>query len=152
MLFVEPVGLVEIAAAENLRVRIAEQLFTEQSANRVIDRIADNGGNHHQRHHQVNVEIVGRQRRQRAGHKQQRVARQERRHHQPGFAEQDQKQNGVDPYAVLGNKLGKVHINVQDKINQKANQFHSRLTLNNGIQSARNSGPICDCGSAKRAG
>jgi hypothetical protein len=66
-------GFIQIAATENFRVRITEQLFAKQPANGVVDRIADNGRNDHQQHHQMHIEIVGRQRRERAGDEQQRI-------------------------------------------------------------------------------
>ena len=115
--FIEAMGFIQIATTENLRVRITKQLLAEQSANGVVDRIADDGRDDHQQYHQVNIEIVRRQRRERARDEQQGIARQEWRHHQPGFAEQNQKQNGINPDAVLGNQFGKVHINMQDEIN-----------------------------------
>ncbi len=73
----------------------------------------------------MHIQIVPRQGCQRACDKQQGVARQEGRHHQSGFAEQNQEQNRVNPDAVLSNQLGKVHINVQNKINQKMEELHS---------------------------
>ena len=49
--FVEAMGLIQIAAAENFRIGVAEKLFTEQPANRVVQRIANNRRNDHQQHH-----------------------------------------------------------------------------------------------------
>jgi hypothetical protein len=94
-------GFIQVATTENLRIRITEELFAKQPSDSVVQRIADNGRNDHQCHHQMHVQIVRRQRRQRAGHEQQRIAGQEWRHHQTRFAEQNQKQNGVYPDAIL---------------------------------------------------
>lgn len=102
-------GFIQIAATENLRVRIAEQLFAEQPANGVVDRIADDSRDNHQQYHQMDIKIVGGQGRERARDEQQGISRQKRRHHQPGFAEQNQKQNGINPDAVLGDQLGRAH-------------------------------------------
>ena len=125
MTLVERMGFIQVAATENFGVRVTEKFFPEQSANRVVHCIAHNRRHNHQRHHQMNIEIIGRQRRKRTSNKQQRVSRQERCHHQPGFAEQDQKQNRVYPDTVFRDQLRQVHINVQDKINKKVNQVHS---------------------------
>ncbi|EHD01262.1 hypothetical protein LTSEWAN_3864, partial [Salmonella enterica subsp. enterica serovar Wandsworth str. A4-580] len=58
----------------------------------------------------MHIEIVGFQRSQRPGDKQQRVARQERRDDQAGFTKQNQKQNSVHPDAVLRDQLRQMHI------------------------------------------
>ena len=87
MSIVEGMGLIQVATTENFRVWVAEQLLAEQSANGVVHRIADNRRNHHQHNHHVHVDVVRRQRGERPGDKQQRVTRQEWRHHQPRFTE-----------------------------------------------------------------
>ncbi len=67
----------------------------------------DNGALHH-----MDIEIVSFQRRQCTSNKQQRITRQEWRYHQPRFAEQNQKQNGINPDAVLRDQLCQMHVNV----------------------------------------
>ena len=49
--FVEAMGLIQVAAAENFRIGITEELFAKQPANRVVQGIANNRGNDHQQHH-----------------------------------------------------------------------------------------------------
>ena len=53
--------------------------------------------------------------------KQQRIARQKRRNHQTGFAENNQKQHRVNPYAVLRGNLDQMLVDVEDKINKGRN-------------------------------
>ena len=112
-------GFIEIAAAENARIGVAEQLFAEQTSNHIVDRIAQHRRDRQQRHHHMHIKIVGRQRGQRASDEQQRIARQKRRDHRARFAKQDQKQNGVDPDAILRHQLGEMNIDMQDKIDNK---------------------------------
>ncbi|CSQ66025.1 Uncharacterised protein [Shigella sonnei] len=77
----------------------------------------------------MDIEIVSFQRRQCTSNKQQRITRQEWRYHQPRFAEQNQKQNGINPDAVLRDQLCQMHVNVQDKIDEEINQVHICLCL-----------------------
>jgi len=66
---------------------------------RVVDRIAADGRHDQQRCRQHRVHVAGGA--ERAGDEQQRVAGQERQHHQPGLGKHDEKQHQVHPHAIL---------------------------------------------------
>ena len=58
------------------------------------------------------------------GREQQRVARQERRHHQPGLTEHDEKQDQVGPGPVLGGDLGEVLVEMQEEVDGLLQELH----------------------------
>ena len=53
-----------------------------------------------------------------------RIAGQKRHHHHAGFDEHDEKQQRVDPGAVLGDEGLQVFVDVEDEVNQKKCEFH----------------------------
>ena len=61
---------------------------------------------------------------QRSGHEQQRVSGQEWRHHQPGFAEDDQKQDKIDQHPVVFNQPLQMLVEVQYYIDELRNELH----------------------------
>ena len=65
---------------------------------------------------------------ERSDGEQQRIARQKRRHDQPGFAEDDREQNRVDPHLVIGDKLGEMLVEVQDEVDEPGDQFHEAVS------------------------
>ena len=84
----------------------------------------DDGGDDQQQHDQPEVERA--ERRERPRRKEQRVARQERGDHEPGLAEDDQKQDQVGPGAVLRDQLAQVLVQVQKEIDDARQQIHAR--------------------------
>ena len=55
---------------------------------------------------------------QRARGKEQRIARQKRRDHQPGLREDDEEQDRVDPDAVVRDQFEQVDVDVQEEIDE----------------------------------
>ena len=98
--FVELMGAVEVVAAEYLRVGVAEQPLAEGPADHVVGAVAGDRRDHQQPAEQPWVHAAGGA--DGAGDEQQRVAGEERSHHQAGFTEDHQEQDGVDPDACLG--------------------------------------------------
>ena len=76
----------------------------------VVGRISQDGRNDEQEGDAGQVERAARA--QGARGKEQRVARQERRHHQSGFREDDQEQDGVDPDPVARDELEQVNVHM----------------------------------------
>src|SRR5438094_7720298 len=64
---------------------------------------------------------------ERAGHEQQRIAGKKGRHHQPGFAKHDQKQQPVHPGAVLRDERGEMRIEMDDEVPQLGDEFHAPI-------------------------
>lgn len=114
VLVVEVVGLLQVVAAEDLRVRVAEQALPRRAADEVIGAVAEDRRQHQQATQQPRVHAAAR--RHGAGDEQQRIPRQERRHHQAGFTEDHQEQDGVDPRPIVGHQHVEVHIEVQDEV------------------------------------
>ena len=63
-------------------------------------------------------DAAGIHRRQRAHRKQQRVPRQEGRHHQPGLREDHREQDRIDPQLIAGQQLEEVPIKMQDHVDE----------------------------------
>ena len=114
---VKMVRFLEVALFEYFGVRVAKQTLPEETSDRIIGRIPQYGGRHQHQDHQVHVHMVGRQRRERPGHEQQRIARQERRHDQSRFAKDNHKQDRINPHPVLRDQFGHMHVDVQYEIN-----------------------------------
>ena len=51
---------------------------------------------------------------------------QERRHHEPRLAEDDQEQDRVDPQVIVGDELGEMLVEMQDEVDEPGDQFHGR--------------------------
>src|SRR5882724_11282496 len=64
---------------------------------------------------------------ERAGHEQQRIAGEKRRHHQPRFAKHDQKQQPVHPGAVLRGERGEMRIEMDGEVPQLGDELHASI-------------------------
>ncbi|MCY1508979.1 hypothetical protein D9M68_433060 [compost metagenome] len=109
-------GALQVVAAEDLRLGIAEQAFARRSPDHVVEAVAADGRDHQQAAEQPGVH--GTAGADGAGDEQQGVAGEERRHHQPGLAEDDQEEDGVDPGPVIGDQKVQVLIKVEDEIDR----------------------------------
>ncbi len=123
--FVIGVGLVERRPVEEARLLPAEHLRPEIMADPVIDVVAENRRRQQHRAQHRDVHAAGG--RQRSGDEQQRIAGQERRHHEAGFHEDDQEQDGVDPRAVVGEQHRQMLVQVKHDVDEARDQFHGRL-------------------------
>jgi hypothetical protein len=114
MAFVEVVGLLQVVAAEDLRVGVAEQAFPGRSPDHVVGAVAQDGCRHQQAAQQYRVHAAA------GGHgtgdEQQRIARQERHDDQAGLAEDHQEQDGVDPRTVIVDQQIEVGIEMQNEV------------------------------------
>ena len=118
----------QMPPVQEARFFIVEDLGTEVPSKSVIDGITQDRGNYQQHHQQVHVHAA--RRGQRAGHEQQRVARQKRRDHQAGLAKYNQEQNRVDPGAVVLDQRLQMLVEVQYKINECRKEFHDAAARN----------------------
>jgi len=103
-------------------VIMREYAMTDQAADPVIDRIAADRRDDQQRDKQPFVHRPGCAKC--ATDEQQRVARQERQDHQPGFTKHDGKQHPVDHGAVLFNDGTEVFVDMQNHV-EKLHEIHS---------------------------
>ena len=87
-----------------------------RAADGVVHRVAGNRRRQQQNRGQPEVERAGR--RQRAGRKEQRIARQKRRDDQAGLRKDDEEQDGVDPDAVVGHQLEQIAVDVKQEIDE----------------------------------
>ena len=60
------------------------------------------------------------------GDEEQRVARQERRDHEPGLAEHDHEQQRVDPRAVLLQQRREMPVEVDHEVPEEGEELHGR--------------------------
>ncbi len=93
----------------------------------VVDYIAQHSRN--DQHGRQGMDIQHAAHGERTGSKQQGVTRQEGGHHQSGLAEDDEKQDGVNPDAVVFKQLFQVHVNVQNKVDCKEDQIHFSILV-----------------------
>ena len=117
--FVERVGFLQIRLAEDFGIGVGKEFSPEKLADHEVGGIAQNRGGQKQRDHDMNIHAADCGNPARG--KQQRIARQKRRNHQTGFAENNQKQHRVNPYAVLRGNLDQMLVDVEDKINKGRN-------------------------------
>ena len=118
-------GFIQILAFEHARIRFGKQLFAEILADGEVYRIADYRRRQEQRGRDMHIHPA--QRRHRAGGKQERIARQKGRNHQPGFAKHDEEQDGINPQAVGLGELDEVLVDMQDEINQAGKHGRTRM-------------------------
>ena len=95
-------GLVKGSAVKEPRVFPLKNLGSKIPTDAVIDLIACNCCHQQQTHDQRQIQHA--RATQGADHKQQGIARQKRHDDQPCFDKDDQKQQGVDPHAVIFHK------------------------------------------------
>ncbi len=123
VLLVESVGTIQVFFLEEARV-FGEDARADGVADPVIGRIPGHGGqrDHHVQHE--DIQGAAAQGGQRAGGEEQRVARQEGRHHEAGLHEDDEEDQPVDPRAELGDQHGQVLIQVQEQIDNVLDELH----------------------------
>lgn len=114
VLVVEIVGFLQVVAAEDFRVGVAEQALPGRSSDHVVGAVTQDGREHQQaaQQYRVHAAACG----DGAGDKQQGITRQEGHDHQAGFAKDNQEQNGVDPHSVVSHQHVEVHVEMQDKV------------------------------------
>ena len=115
-------GPVERRLVEKTRVFPLEDFWPDRSPNGVVALVAQNSScDQHDSGHGI-----AHQPRAAHGthHKQQRVPGQKRHDHHAGFNKNDQKQQGVNPPAVVLHKHLQVFVYVQDEVEQERNEFH----------------------------
>lgn len=121
--FVERLRLVYVALLENPGIRIAEEPAAEEVADHVVAGVAGYGGGEEDQHEEVYFERHAGQGRNSPCDEQQRVAGQERGDDQPGFAEDDEEQDGVCPQVVVLDDTDEVLIDMQNEIQQKLHKL-----------------------------
>ena len=131
-------GFIQILAFEHARIRFGKQLFAEILADGEVGRIADYRRRQQQRGRPMHIHPT--QRRHRTGGKQERIARQKGRNHQPGFAKHDEKQDGVNPQPVGLGELNEVLVDMQNEINQAGKHGENRNKKNGRHCKARGGG------------
>ena len=92
-------------------------------SNPVVGVVAGKCSKHKQRRQQLNVHCTAGGNRTRD--EQQRISGQEGCYHQAGFTENNQKQNEINPVAVILNKPDEMLIQVQDDVDESCEKFQS---------------------------
>ncbi|KAI3488917.1 hypothetical protein L1887_46947 [Cichorium endivia] len=114
MALVEIVSLLEVVAAEDLRVGVVEQPFSCRSSDHVVGAVTHDCRKHQQaaEQHRVHAATRGHG----AGDEQQGVAGQEGHHHQAGFAEDHHEQDRVDPGTIVVDQQVEVGVEMQNEV------------------------------------
>jgi hypothetical protein len=115
-------GALEILGIEPARLPVLEQARAEEAPNRIIAGVSGYCGDGQKNHQQMYIDPA--QRCERPGHEQQRISGQERRDHQPGFAEDDQEQDHIDPRPVVPDQRAEMAVEMQGKVKNHEQQFH----------------------------
>jgi hypothetical protein len=114
--------LVKALSAEKTGIFPLEHSGAKVATDRVVGLVTQNGGHQQQTHHQGQVHQT------RTAHgsdnEQQRVAGQKWHDHDTGFHKNDEKQQGIDPGPILGNKGLQVTVDVEDEINKLQKDVH----------------------------
>src|SRR2546427_302431 len=95
------------------------------ASNPVVDVVAAQGRSDERADDRVNVHAA--RGGEGADHEQQRIAGKKGRHHQPGFAKHDQKQQPVHPGAVLRDERGEMRIEMHGEVPQLGDGFHAPI-------------------------
>ena len=95
-----------------------EDLGAEEAADLVIEGVAEDGRGNQDAHQHEDVHAAFADRRQRAGHEEQRIAGQEGRHDEAGFGEDNDEQDAVDPQAVLLHQQRQMLVEVEDDVHE----------------------------------
>jgi len=114
MCFIKRMCLIQVFASKKSRICSMDQLLANQPPNPIVSVIPGKRCQHQQRHE--NVQLHGTHATQCARHKQQRIAGQKWRNYQPGFGENNNEQDDVNPVAVLLNQRQQVCVRMQDNI------------------------------------
>ncbi len=114
--FVEFMRTVQVLPVEEPDVLLVEYLRPHEVAYPVVHVVADDCGGGEQHDQQRNIK--GPDGRQRARREEQGIPRQEGRHHEPGFAEDDDEQDHVRPDAERLDYKVKVFIHMEDNIHE----------------------------------
>ena len=88
----------------------------------IVGGISQGPGGQHDQHDRGVAHVAGTG--HHAGGKKQGIAGQKGRYHKAGFAENDDKENGIDPDAVICHQLEQVGVNMQNEIHKMGKQFH----------------------------
>ena len=86
------------------------------AADPVVDVVADDRGRRQEPEKKPRIQRS--ECREAPGGKEQRIARQERQHHQSGLAEDDQEEDAVGPRAVVVNDPAQVPVEMQDEVDE----------------------------------
>ena len=121
---VETMRAVEVLAVQEADALLAEDLWADAVADRVVHRVSRDRRHAQQEEHQAQVERAAR--RERPHREQEGVSRQDRRHHQSCLAEDDQEQDQVGPHPIILDDGAEVAVEVQDDIDELAYQVHGR--------------------------
>lgn len=127
--FVKRLCFVHVALLEDPGVRIVEEPATEEAADHIVAGIAGYGRGEKDQDEEVYLDRNAGQGRNGPCYEQQRVAGKERGDDQSGFAENDEKKDGVCPQVIVLDDTDKVLIDMQDEIRQK---FHKELDMFEG--------------------
>jgi hypothetical protein len=122
VLLVKGVRLFERRLVEKTRLLPVEDLRPEVAADLVVEHVAE-----HRRgdqHREQDADLHAPQRGQRPGDEEQRIAGQERGHHETGLAEDDDEKDRVDPLPVLLHQHRQVLVEVQDDVDEAGQVFH----------------------------
>jgi hypothetical protein len=105
----------------------AERARPDRATDTEVHLVPQHCGEHQQQPHECRVQRAGLiHRSERTDREQQRVPGQNRRHDQSGLAEDDQEQDRVDPEVIVGDELGEMLVEMQDEVDEPADQFHVR--------------------------
>ena len=122
-------GVKAVRAREVLRVEDARAFAREHTrpdiaADPVVRVVPQKRGRGKHRKQLVDVHVA--RRGERTGHEQQRITRQEWRHHQPGLAEHDDEEDRVDPRPVICDQPLEVAVEVENDVYEAGEELHGR--------------------------
>ena len=123
VLLVELVGALEVLRVQELDVPL-EGPRPDLVPDPVVDGVAGDGGAGEEQEQDADLERRRGQGGQGARREEQRVAGEERRHHQPRLAEDDEGEDRVCPHPVLLDELPEVRVEVKEEVDDLGDEFH----------------------------
>ena len=120
MFVIKLVGFFQVRFFEKARVFFKETQ-TKKSTYGIVHRISEHSREKNQEQQQGQAEQSSSC--QGARRKEQRISRQKRRDDEPGFGKDDEKENRIGKYPILGDHGTQRLINLQNKMYQEARQI-----------------------------
>jgi hypothetical protein len=98
---------------------------SDPAAQGVVDRVADDRGDGEQDENQAHMQVVRKAGRHGPSGEEERIPRQKRHDHQPGFAEDDREQQGVGPRPPGLEHAVQHLIELEEQVEDRVGRIHS---------------------------
>jgi len=122
MFFVKSMGLIQVFSLDQPVIFLVD-FGPKEAPYGIIGVVSNESCHQHHRNQKTYVERIAIHGGHCTGCKQKRVTRQKGRYYQSGLTKYDDKKDGICPVLIIGYNFCKVPVNMQDEVNEKANEI-----------------------------